>query len=78
MLVVYFRVFVFKNHGAFEAICKMVSEKPVEDLIFRAEERIFWQYRISEYSVREGGGLLWKWLKVSTKEQLEIVLQPIR
>ena len=55
----------------------MVTEKSVDDLILRAEERIYWQNHISEYSVREDGGLLWKGLKVPTTEQLENVLQPI-
>ena len=61
----------------YRAICKMVSEKSVDDLIFRAEERIYWQNHISEYSVREDGGLLWRGLKVPTMDQLENVLQPI-
>ena len=61
----------------YKAICKMVTENSVDDLILRAEERIYWQNHISEYSVREDGGLIWKGLKVPTMEQLENVLQPI-
>ena len=55
----------------------MVTETSVDDLILRAEERIYWQNHISEYNVREDGGLLWKRLLVPTMDQLEIVLQPI-
>ena len=62
----------------YKATCKMVTENSVDDLILGAEERIYWQNHISEYSVRKDGGLLWKGLKVPTREQLENVLQPIQ
>ena len=61
----------------YRAICQMVTEKSVDDLILRAEERIYWQNHISEYSVREDDGLLRKRLMVPTMEQLENVLQRI-
>ena len=62
----------------YKAICKMVTEKSLDNLILRAEEMIYRQYHISEYSNCGDGGLLWKESEVPTMEQLENVLEPIQ
>ena len=58
----------------YASIIKMVREGEIDDILIENGKSIC-KARITEFTVRSSGGLLWNELKVPTLEQIEQVLQ---
>ena len=62
----------------YAAIVQMVTEIDWKiDIVENGAEHKKWKMRLTQFTVREDGGLMWKGLKVPTLEQVEQKLQPI-
>ena len=62
----------------YASIVQMVTENDWKiDIVESGAERKKWKKRLTQFTVREDGGLMWNGLKVPTLDQVEQILQPI-
>ena len=62
----------------YAAIVQMITEKDWKiDTVENGAERKKWKKRLTLFTVREDGALMWKGLKMPTLEQVEQILQSI-